>query len=72
MILKIPWVDRTRCTRELDCKAAKYCKKGAFKVQPESEDEPGKARDFPWVDLEQCKQCGDCEKACTERAVKMV
>jgi formate hydrogenlyase subunit 6/NADH:ubiquinone oxidoreductase subunit I len=45
---------------------------GAFVVQPESEEEPGKARDFPQVDLERCKQCGDCAKACTERAVKMV
>jgi len=72
LLLKIPWVDRTKCKRELDCRAAQYCKKGAFQVQPASEDEPGKAKDYPRVDLEQCKQCGDCEKACPEKAVKMV
>ncbi len=70
--MKIPWVDRTRCTRKLACRASEHCKVGAFVVQPESEEEPGKARDFPQVDLERCKQCGDCAKACTERAVKMV
>ena len=72
MLLKIPWVDRTKCKRETDCRAAKHCKNGAFQVKPESEDEAGKATDFPWVDLEECKQCGDCERACHEKAVKMV
>ena len=72
MLLKIPWIDRTKCKCELDCKAAEQCKKKAFQVQPPSEDEPGRASDFPRVDLEQCKQCGDCEKTCPEHAVKMV
>lgn len=70
--LKIPWIDRTKCSRKLDCKAAAYCKKQAFQVQPPSGEEPGRAADFPRVDLEECKQCGDCEKACTEGAVRMV
>lgn len=72
MLLKIPWVDRKKCTRELDCRAALYCKVGAFQARPESAEEPGKQKDFPLVDLEQCKQCGDCERACPENAVKMV
>ncbi len=72
MLLKIPWIDRSKCRRELECPAAKQCKKQAFELPPESEDEPGKSRDYPWIDLEKCKQCGDCEKACPERAVKMV
>ena len=72
MLLKIPWVDRTKCTREFDCRAARHCKKEAFQIQPESEEEPGRQKDFPLIDLEQCKQCGDCEKACPEGAVKMI
>jgi len=72
LLLKIPWVDRNKCTREMDCRAARYCKKEAFQAQPESKEEPGRQKDFPLIDLELCKQCGDCEKACTEGAVKMI
>lgn len=72
MLLKIPWVDRTKCKRELDCAAARQCKKKAFTVGPPSSEELDRASDFPLVDLERCRQCGDCEKACPERAVKMV
>jgi Pyruvate/2-oxoacid:ferredoxin oxidoreductase delta subunit len=72
VLLKIPWVDRTKCKRELDCRAARFCKKQAFQVLEPSDDEPGLAVDYPRVDLEVCRQCGDCEKACPERAVKMV
>ncbi len=70
--MKIPWIDRTRCKRELDCAAARNCGKKAFVVQAPSESGDGLARDYPRVDLDQCRQCGDCEKACPERAVKMV
>ena len=70
VLLKIPWVDRGKCKREAECAAAAACKQKAFEVQPS--DEPGVACDFPRVDLEACKQCGDCEKACPEGAVKMV
>ena len=72
LLLKIPWVDRSKCKRESECKAAAVCKQKAFEVQPPSEEEPGLARDCPLVDLERCKQCGECEKTCPEHAVKMV
>lgn len=72
MALKMPWVDTTKCTRKLDCKAASYCEYDAFLVRPESEETPGKASGFPVVDFELCKRCGDCEKACAEKAVKMI
>lgn len=72
MLLKIPWIDRNRCERCPDCKAAAQCKKKSFLVQPPSRDEPDKACDFPRVDLEECKNCGDCAKACPEHAVKMI
>lgn len=72
VLLKIPWVDRSKCKRESECKAAAVCKQKAFEVQAPSEEEPGLAGDFPLVDLERCKQCGECEKACPEHAVKMV
>ena len=71
-MLKLPWVDTTKCKRELDCKAAKLCKVGAFKVRAPCADEPGKACGFPYADLELCKRCGECEHACTECAVKMI
>ena len=70
--LKIPWIDKSKCIRKLECEAASHCKKGAIQVQKESETEPGLARDYPMIDLELCRQCGDCEHACTENAVKMV
>ena len=70
--LRIPWIDKSKCIRQLDCKAANNCKKGAFLVRKESESETGFADDYPLIDLELCKQCGDCEQACTENAVKMV
>ncbi len=41
-------------------------------MQEESETEPGFAEDYPMIDPEMCKLCGDCEHACTENAVKMV
>lgn len=69
---KIPWIDTTKCKKEIDCKAARLCKQGALKVQPEAEDLPGTAVDCPRVDMELCKQCGECEHACTEQAVKML
>ncbi|PKQ28783.1 MAG: hypothetical protein CVT63_01005 [Candidatus Anoxymicrobium japonicum] len=72
MQLKMPWIDRALCKRELDCKAALNCKKKAFHVQPASMDEPGLAAEFPLIDLEECKRCGDCEKACANHAVKMI
>jgi Pyruvate/2-oxoacid:ferredoxin oxidoreductase delta subunit len=71
-VLKVPYLDRTRCRKVVDCKAAKHCKHGAFVVQGVCEEEPGTACDFPRVDLERCKSCGECEHACGERAVKMV
>jgi len=72
VLLKIPWVDRSKCKRECDCKAASVCKQKAFEAQPPSEDEPELACGFPRVDLERCKNCGECQKACPEGAVKMV
>jgi formate hydrogenlyase subunit 6/NADH:ubiquinone oxidoreductase subunit I len=72
LLLKIPWVDKTKCKCELDCRAAAQCKKQAIEVQPACEDEPGRACDFPRIDLEVCRKCGDCEKACPEHAVKMI
>ena len=72
LLLKIPWVDRTRCNRDIDCSAARVCPRGVFQVSPESEEEPGLASDYPQVDLERCRQCGDCARACPEQAVKMV
>ncbi|MBU4174318.1 MAG: hypothetical protein KKB90_05810 [Actinobacteria bacterium] len=70
--LRMPWIDKSKCIRALDCEAASHCEKGAFQVQKESETEPGFAEDYPMIDLEMCKLCGDCEHACTENAVKMV
>ena len=71
-MLKIPWVDRSKCKRELDCPAARQCKERALQVQQESGEEEGRAIGGPVVDLEKCKRCGDCELACPEGAVKMV
>ena len=70
--LKLPWIDTSKCTGELDCRAARLCKQGAMHVREESEDEPGKAKGCPLIDLEKCKRCGECENACTERAIKMI
>ncbi len=72
LLLKMPWVDRQKSKKELDCPASKKCEQGAFQVLEESEEEPAKAVDFPVVDLERCKRCGDCVKACPDGAVKMV
>ncbi|MBU1670661.1 MAG: 4Fe-4S binding protein [Actinobacteria bacterium] len=72
MILKMPWIDRGRCDRKLDCAAARVCPRGALEVGPESEEEEGRASEYPLVDLEHCRRCGDCAKACPEGAVKMV
>lgn len=70
MQLKMPWVDTRRCRKELECRAALLCKIGAFK---EGEPGPeGTSKDFPKVDLEACKRCGDCEHACPYGAVKMI
>jgi len=70
--LRIPWIDRSRCVRKLDCDAARECKEKAIKVQEESVEEPGFSVDCPVIDLEMCKQCGDCERACPEKAIKMI
>lgn len=72
MPLKLPWVDTTRCERVRDCAAARACKHGAFEVRVGPDDEPGCARCVPRVDLERCKRCGECEKACPTGAVKMI
>ena len=72
MQLKMPWIDTNRCVRELDCRAAKLCKQGAMSVREESEEEAGRAKGSPVIDLEKCKRCGDCEHACTEHAIKMI
>lgn len=69
---KIPWLDTTKCKKATDCKAAEYCKHDAVTVQEESADQPGVAVDYPKVDLELCKRCGECEHACTENAIKMI
>ena len=72
MQLKMPWIDTKKCARELDCRAARLCKQAAMEVAAESADEPGKADRCPMIDLEKCKRCGECEAACTERAIKMI
>jgi len=72
MRFKMPWLDRSKCTRELPCRAAELCKQAAFVAGPESGEEPGKMEDFPLIDLERCKQCGDCEHVCSAGAVKMI
>lgn len=68
--LKIPWIDKSMCKRDPECKAARYCEYDAFIVSPDCKamGEGG----FPFIDLEACKLCGDCEKACPEGAVKMI
>lgn len=71
MLLKIPWIDRSKCALELPCPAARGCKQGAMVERPESE-ETGKAVGRPVIDLEKCKRCGDCEPACPPGAVKML
>ncbi|MBM3958008.1 MAG: 4Fe-4S binding protein [Gemmatimonadetes bacterium] len=68
----MPWIDNTRCTRELDCPAARLCKHDAMTLREESGDEPGTAAGPPRIDLEKCKRCGDCEHACRERAIRMI
>lgn len=72
MQLKMPWIDSKKCSRELDCRAARLCKQDAMFVRDEDEEEPGRAKGPPLVDLEKCKRCGDCEHTCTERAIKMI
>lgn len=68
----MPWIDTTKCKKTVDCKAARQCREQAMYVQPEAEGQPGIAVDYPRVDLEQCKLCGECEHACPEGAVKMI
>ncbi|MBN2168893.1 MAG: 4Fe-4S binding protein [Actinobacteria bacterium] len=65
-------MDTTKCDKATDCNAAKYCKHDAMNIQPESTELPGVAIDFPRVDLELCKQCGECEHACDRNAIKMI
>lgn len=72
MLLKLPWIEYSKCKRELDCACAAQCKEGAFQAREESETEPGRAKDCPIIDFEKCKRCGDCEHACPEGAVKMI
>lgn len=71
MQLKIPWIDRRKCVLRLDCKAADSCGQDAIKVRDEG-PEAGIAEDIPVIDLESCKNCADCEKACPENAIKMI
>ncbi len=70
--LRIPWIEKSKCIRRLDCEAARQCKENAIKIQEESEEKPGFTDGYPLIDLEMCKQCGDCVQACPENAVKMV
>jgi NAD-dependent dihydropyrimidine dehydrogenase PreA subunit len=72
MQLKMPWIDTRKCTRQLDCKAARLCKQEAMQVQEESDEEPGKSKKCSAIDLEKCKRCGECESACGEGAIKMI
>ena len=73
MLNKMPWIDRELCDiaeRCSDCKAARFCKHGAFKVIPGgngSGDSCGLA-----IDFEKCRFCGDCSHACELGAVRMV
>ncbi|MBN1289228.1 MAG: 4Fe-4S binding protein [Actinobacteria bacterium] len=69
---KIPWLDTTKCRKAIDCRAAEFCKYETIHVQPESPEQPGIAVDYPKVDLELCKRCGECVHACTENAIKMI
>ena len=71
-LLKMPWIDRQKCKKESGCPASKKCEQGAFRVRGGSDEETGRTGDFPLIDLELCKRCGDCEHACPEGAVKMI
>ncbi len=70
---KMPWIDRELCDiadKCAECKAAKFCKYGAFQVVPgeNGSGEPCRVG----IDFEKCRLCGDCSHACELGAVRMV
>ncbi len=70
---KMPWIDRDLCNiAEVcdDCKAARYCKHGAFNVIPAGNGSGDRCRIA--IDMEKCRLCGECSHACELGAVRMV
>lgn len=70
---KMPWIDVERCEvaeRCEDCKAARFCRHGAFKVIRDGKGSGASCRVA--IDFEKCRWCGECSHACDLGAVKMV
>lgn len=73
MRTKMPWIDVEKCDvaeRCEDCKAARFCRHGAFQVI--RDDNGAGAACRVAIDFEKCRLCGECSHACDLGAVKMV